>query len=88
MCHTTGNDCDSTEREEIQSKIENVLKIKYGWASKKKLKGLTTEGFRENLDPWNFYEGLRFYAIDKDFMGSWHEERPGVVTVAAYVQTS
>ncbi len=85
MYHTTGSGCDSAEKEEIQSKIETVLKIKYGWASKKKLEDLTTEGFQENLDPWSFYEGLRFYAIDKDFMESWHEERPGVVTVAVAV---
>lgn len=85
MYVTTGDDCNSAEKDEVRRTIETVLKIKYGWASKNRLEELTTEGFQENLDPWSFYEGLRFYAIDKDFMESWHEERPGVVTVAVAV---
>ena len=71
---STGNPCNSMEKTEIQNKIETIIRIKYGWDTKKKISGLTTKKFQENMDPWSFYEGIRFYAIDKNFMETYREK--------------
>lgn len=65
---TTGAKCITDEENDIRVTVEKILKIKYGWKSKQHLKELTTDEFRNNLDEKSFYEGFKYYKLDRNFM--------------------
>lgn len=77
----------------VEDIVVQMLKIQYGWKSKKFLNEITTEEFRLNMDD-SFYQGRQFYVINNDFKQSfeWIDENKVEVVVfiedygGAYIQ--
>lgn len=82
---TTGSAVGGREEQEIQSTVEQALRIKYGWKNKVAIQDITTQEFQEQIADSDFYEGFKFYTIERDFMKSYRKESGNVVTVSVTV---
>lgn len=82
---TTGSAVGGREEQEIQSTVEQALRIKYGWKNKVAIQDIITQEFQEQIADSDFYEGFKFYTIERDFMKSYRKESGNVVTVSVMV---
>ncbi|NBI62977.1 hypothetical protein D3Z38_07875 [Clostridiales bacterium] len=82
---TTGSAVGGREEQEIQSTVEQALRIKYGWKKKAAIQDIATREFQEQIADSDFYEGLTFYTIERDFMKSHRKESGNIVTVSVTV---
>lgn len=69
----------------IEDIVVQMLKIQYGWKSKKFLNEITTEDFRLNMGE-AFYQGGLFYLINNDLKQSFEWIDENTVEVVAFIE--